>query len=243
MKYILFYIFLLLIGADTSFAQTNPNLQAGEGFVEVHGGKLWYSIIGEGDEPPLLMMHGGPGGTSRSFYLFEKLTKNRPLIIFDQLGGGHSTRHQDTTLLKVHEFVDQVADLKTHLKLNEFYLYGHSWGTALALEYYTAHPEGVKGIIFNSPYFSTAIWEADADTLIDLLPDTIQTAIAQGEASGNFEAESYQQANTFYLKNYGLRKKPLAIPIETKPARGNYFIYNYMWGPDRVYCQWYIKNL
>lgn len=225
------FFFVFLWTNTLSIAQENPKLSAGQGYVTVNGGQLWYRIIGEGKEAPLLMMHGGPGGTSRSFYLFEKLSKDRPLILFDQLGTGRSGHHEDTSLLHVNEFIEQVALLKKHLNLNEFYLYGHSWGTALALEYYSAYPAGVKGIIFNSPYFSTAIWEADADTLIRALPISVQEAIAKGESTGDFSAASYQQANTVYAANYGLRKKRLSSDLDTARAPGNYFIYNYMWGP------------
>jgi len=233
MKLLLSIVFIISLFGSTlvSYANENPLLQTGEGYVKVHGGTVWYRIIGEGNETPLLMMHGGPGGTSRSFYLFEKLSKERPLILFDQLGTGRSGHHEDTSLLHVNEFVEQVELLKKHLKLSSFYLYGHSWGTALALEYYSAYPNGVKAIIFNSPYFSTAIWEADADTLIEALPSNIQDAIAKGEASGDFSALSYQEANTVYAANYGLRKKPLRSDLDTARAPGNYFMYNYMWGP------------
>lgn len=244
MKAVFFSLFLLLLisTARFSFAQDNPVLKEREGYVAVNGGKLWYRIIGEGNETPLLMMHGGPGGTSRSFYLFEKLTKDRPIIIFDQLGTGRSGHHEDTSLLKVNEFVEQVAKLKKHLNLNSFYLYGHSWGTALALEYYSAYPKGVEGIIFNSPYFSTAIWEADADTLILQLPVSTQEAIAIGEASGDFSASSYQQANTVYAANYGRRKKRRSSDLDTAKAPGNYFMYNYMWGPTEFTATGTLKN-
>lgn len=224
-------LFVFWFGCPLVIAQENPNLAAGEGYVTVNGGQLWYRIVGEGKETPLLMMHGGPGGTSRSFYLFENLAKDRPLILFDQLGTGRSGHHEDTSLLHVKEFVEQVAQLKKHLNLNEFYLYGHSWGTALALEYYSAYPTGVKGIIFNSPYFSTAIWEADADTLISVLPISVQNAITKGESTGDFSAADYQHANSVYAAHYGLRKKRLHSDLDTAHAPGNFFMYNYMWGP------------
>lgn len=224
---ILLHFFCLIASSHFLLAQLPP----GDGYIDVKGGKLWYNVIGEGPGAPLLMMHGGPGGTSRSFYLFAALGKDRPLIIFDQLGSGRSDHHQDTALLKVDYFVEQVKQLVAALELDEFYLHGHSWGTALALEYYTAHPEGVKGIVFNSPYFSTAIWKADADTLIMTLPDSIQAAIAEAERNGNFEAKSYQEANVVFAKNFGLRGNPLRSPLDTVPAPFSAFIYNTMWGP------------
>ena len=208
-----------------------PQLKAGEGYVNVKGGKIWYRILGEGKKIPILMLHGGPGGTSRSFYQFASLGDERPVIIFDQLGSGRSDHHTDSTLLTVENFVQQVKAIKTSLGLKEFYLHGHSWGTALALEYYLKYPKGIKALIFNSPYFSTSVWKADADTLISTLPDSIQLAIKTGEKNNNFESPEYKNANEVFSKNFGVRKTRLTSELDTAISKGNKFIYNYMWGP------------
>lgn len=234
---ILFQIFLLTFviyscrKEPTTDHQKEAVINHKEGYVTVEGGKIWYRILGQGEKTPVLLLHGGPGGTHRSFYQFEPIAQDRQLILFDQLGSGKSGVHQDTSLLKVNKFVAQVHALRKALNLEEVYLHGHSWGTALALESYLAHPEGVKGIVFNSPYFSTALWEADADTLITYLPDSIQKAIEIGEREGNFTSEAYQNANRIFLKNYGIRKKKPSNPWDTVQAKSNDFIYNYMWGP------------
>lgn len=225
-----FFVAVLVIGF-TFGCQRNAALKSGEGYINVKGGKMWYRILGEGNETPLVLTHGGPGGTSRSFYLFAPLSEDRPIILFDQLGSGRSDHHNDTSLLKVQDFVEQVAALKDHLGLRDFYLHGHSWGTALALEYYSKYPQGIKALIFNSPYFNTRIWKADADTLITTLPDSVQVAIKIGEETGDFVTTSYQMANTVYAKNFGLRTARLTSQLDTVAAPGNPFIYNYMWGP------------
>ncbi|MGB4844718.1 MAG: proline iminopeptidase-family hydrolase, partial [Ferruginibacter sp.] len=144
---------------------------------------------------------------------------------------GRSGYHTDTSLLKVENFVEQVDELKTSLGLKEFYLHGHSWGTALALEYYLKYPKGIKAIIFNSPYFSTALWKKDADTLISKLADTIQLAIKNGETNHDYESAAYKNANEVFAKNYGVRKTRLTSELDTATSKGNKFIYNYMWGP------------
>lgn len=224
-------LFAFVVCALFPGCKSAPQLKAGEGYVTVTGGKIWYRILGEGKQTPILMLHGGPGGTSKSFYQFASLGEDRPVIIFDQLGSGRSGFHTDTTLLKVEHFVEQVEALKTSLQLKEFYLHGHSWGTALALEYYLKYPKGVKGIIFNSPYFSTSIWKADADTLISTLPDSIQQAIKTGEKNQDFESVAYKNANEVFNKNFGIRNTRLTSELDTSTAKGNKFIYNYMWGP------------
>lgn len=234
-------VFLILVGV-ISGCESRPALAPGEGYVEVKGGKVWYRVIGSGKGTPLLLAHGGPGGTSRGFYQFAPLGEDRPIIIFDQLGSGRSDHHEDSTLLTVDNFVEQVAALKNELGLNAFYLHGHSWGTALALEYFEKYPHGVKALIFNSPYFNTRIWKADADTLIMSLPDSTQQAIYAGERSGDFQAATYQSANEVYAKNFGLRKTRLTSDLDTVPAPGNKFIYNYMWGPTEFTATGTLKS-
>ena len=208
------------------------NLSTGEGYVEVEGGKVWYGIMGGGDKTPILCLHGGPGGTSAGYYKLSELAEERPIIFFDQLGSGRSDHHQDTSLLKVEKFVEQVHAVKEALMLDNFYLMGGSWGGALALEYYLVHPEGIKGLIFRSPYFSTPIWEKDADILVSQLPDTIKAAIYQAEKDSTFNTEAYAAANTYFLKQHGRRTEKVQHPYDTVPSPGNSFIYNYMWGPS-----------
>ena len=224
-------LFTLIIFALLTGCRSIPALKPGEGYVKVNGGKIWYRIIGEGKQTPILMLHGGPGGTSRSFYQFASLGEDRPVIIFDQLGSGRSDDLTDTSLLKVENFVEQVEAIKNTLGLKEFYLHGHSWGTALALEYYLKYPKGIKAITFNSPYFSTPVWKADADTLISTLPDSIQVAIKTGEKNKDFESPAYKNANEVFAKNFGVRKTRLTSELDTAASNGSTFIYNYMWGP------------
>jgi len=220
-------LFALIHLCFFSFAQ----LKEGEGKTNVHGGQVWYRVIGKGKGIPILMLHGGPGGTSRSFYQFASIGNDRPIILFDQLGSGRSDYHTDTSLLTIPFFIEQVQSIVKKLQLESFYLHGHSWGTALALEYYLQHPKGVKGIIFNSPYFSTALWKKDANMLIKTLPDSIQIAIAEGEKTGNFNSAAYINANSVYAKNFGVRNARLTSELDTIMAASNGFIYNYMWGP------------
>ena len=237
------YLFCLILLTLVFYSCRNePLAKQQEGYVTVEGGKIWYRILGNGKKTPLLMMHGGPGGTHRSFYQLEPLAQDRPLILFDQLGSGKSGFHKDTALLKVEKFVAQVQALRQALELKEVYLHGHSWGTALALETYLAHPEGVKAIVLNSPYFSTTIWEADADTLITYLPDSIQQAIEAGEREGDFTSEGYKNADRFFMKNYGVRKEKPSNPWDTVEAKSNTFIYNYMWGPSEFTATGTLKN-
>ena len=234
--------FLILLVAVSSCKQEMQTLQPHEGKVKVEGGELWYKVIGKGSKPPILMMHGGPGGTHRYYYFLEPLSSDRSIILFDQLGTGRSGYHTDTTLMTVSNMVRQVAALKKELNLNEYYLMGHSWGAALELEYYQKHPEGVKGIIFSSPYLSTPVWEADADTLITTLADSLQTFIAEAEAEDNFDTPQYRLADSVYWSEFGNRHPGPDHEWDTIPAPSNRFMYNYMWGPSEFTARGTLKN-
>ena len=229
---ICFLLLLFISGCSTTNNQSNPELSSGDGYVEVEGGQIWYGIMGSGNNTPLICLHGGPGGTSRGYYNLSEIAKDRPVIMFDQLGTGNSDHHQDTSLLKVEKFVEQVRAIKTELKLNEFYLLGSSWGSALALEYYSTYPDGIKALIFNSPYFSTPIWTEDADILIASLPDSIQNAIRRAETDSVFDTRTYKEADSVFAKKHGRRKEKIKHPYDTLPSERNAFIYNYMWGPS-----------
>jgi len=239
-----YYLLILLLISSCTFnsKQSNPFLQQGEGFVEVEGGKIWYGIMGEGDNTPMICLHGGPGGTSKYYYNLSEISKERPVILFDQLGSGRSDYHQDTALLKVEQFVEQVKAITSELKLNEFYLMGGSWGAALALEYYDHYPEGIKGIIFNSPYFSTPIWTKDAAKLVSELPDSIQMAIHIAERDSVFDTDSYIAANSFFASKHGRRKEVVQHPYDSVKSNRNTFIYNYMWGPSEFTATGTLRN-
>jgi proline iminopeptidase len=222
---------VVFVGCDTK-ESNNPYLIDGEGYVDVTGGKVWYGIMGEGTKRPFICLHGGPGGTSRSYFHLSDIANDRPVILIDQLGGGQSTHHMDTSLLKVEAFVEQVKAVVDDLGLKEFYITGHSWGTALALEYYTAYPSGVKGIVFNSPYFKTDLWIKGTNALVAEMPDSIQLAIRKADQDSIYDSESYNNANDYFVSQHILRTERKEHPFDSVKAKGNSFIYHYMWGPS-----------
>jgi proline iminopeptidase len=225
-KYLLGLYTLLMMNACTT--STPPK----EGLIEVEGGKIWYRIDGEGDKTPVLLLHGGPG--SSSFYLepLKELSQDRPVIFLDQLGCGRSTRITDTTLMTIEQNVEQLEQVRKALKLDKFYLYGHSWGTMLGMDYYIKYPKGIQGLIFSSPLFSTKIWTDDADTLIKTLPEVTQKAIRESERQKNYENEAYKEAMKVYYKAYVRRSDKSKSQQDSAAKFFGENVYNFMWGPS-----------
>jgi proline-specific peptidase len=182
---------------DSSVAQAGANvpaLGAGEAFLSVPGGRLWYKKSGSGSGIPVILLHGGPG--YNSFYLkpLEALGSDRPVIRYDQLGSGKSEHVSDTTLFTIPHFVRELDSLRSALGYDRVHIVGHSWGTILGLEYYRAHPEHVASLTLASAALDIPAWERNARQLVKTLSDSSQKAIAVREAAKQFDAPDYQHA-------------------------------------------------
>lgn len=210
----------------------NKSLEPHQGFLEVKGGEIWYEVIGEGPNPPVLLLHGGPGSASFGFDPLRELKYDGPIIFWDQLGCGRSDALSDTTLMTIENFVDQTERLRQHLDLKNFVLYGHSWGTMLGVDYFLKYPDEVKAIIFSSPLFSTTSWIADADSLIATMSDTIQQTIKHYESTKEYENPAYQAATELYYAQFVTRKPREKVDRSHLNLSDGSTVYRYMWGPS-----------
>jgi len=214
------------------FGCKKTELKPHEGYVEVKGGKVWYRVLGEGDKTPMLVLHGGPGSSSFGLMPLKALSKDRPIIFYDQLGCGRSTRITDTTLMTIDRYVEELEQLRKALNLKDFCLYGHSWGPALGFDYYLKYPDEVKALIFSSPLLSTTLWIKDADTLVSTLPDSIQTIIRENEKNKTFENQSYKDAVDLYYSKFLRRVERPKEKADSAKAFFGTNVYEYMWGPS-----------
>ena len=218
--------------ADTASVVAAPDtFPSQEGMIDVPGGKVWYRKIGNGPGVPLLAMHGGPGGTSCRFEVLAPLANERPIIFYDQLGSGRSEHPTDTSLWNFPRFVQEVDAVRRALKLDSVHLLGHSWGGALAAEYMIAtKPSGVKSVIFSSPLISTPRWIADADSLREQLPESIQQVLDENEKAGTLNSPAYAAAtDSFYARH--VRRLPAPAIARCEGVTSNDTIYRQMWGP------------
>ncbi len=241
MKNLIKFYFLIWLFPFIS-CTSHKTLKPIEGYLQVHGGKVWYKIVGEGDKTPILLLHGGPGVPSYYLNPLAALSKDRPIIFLDQLGCGRSDRITDTSLLSVESFVSQLEEIRQQLELTDFYLYGQSWGTMLATDYYLKHPEGIKGLILSSPSLSIPLWLRDADILIFSLPDSIQQAIRTNEKNKTYDAPEYQRAMRVYYENFLARKLPWSPDIDSAFANMGKNVYEYMGGPSEFTMPGVLKD-
>jgi len=86
----------------------------------------------EGEGPPLVLLHGGPGATHHEFHpAMSKFRGFARLIYYDQRGCGQS-EYKPGKGYSVDQAVDDLHHLRQALKLSKWFVLGHSYGGALA---------------------------------------------------------------------------------------------------------------
>lgn len=203
-----------------------------DGYVSVTGGRVYYKKVGDGNKTPVIVLHGGPGGTHVPFFNLEKLGNDRPVIFYDQLGSGRSDKPDDLSLWHVNRFVEELGQIREALGLSQLHILGHSWGTMLAANYLLTKPEGVKSVIFSSPCLSAPQWERDQEVHLKQLPQDVQDILAKHEREGTTDSEEYKTAMKEFNKRFVYRLESKPKETETEYAKSNPVVYNTMWGPS-----------
>ncbi|RNF38830.1 proline iminopeptidase-family hydrolase [Planococcus salinus] len=201
-----------------------------EGFIPMTGGNVWYRITGKGPGIPLVVLHGGPGAKSSDSDPLRQLGADRPVIHYDQLGCGKSDRPTDTSLWTVERYVEELEQVIEALKLEEFHLLGHSWGTMLAASYLFKKPKGVRSVIFSGPALDARRWEQDQRNYLKQFPQDIQETIERSEREQTTDSEEYEKAMMAYYQRHMCRVNPWPKEMEESLKDMNQQIYNFMWG-------------
>jgi proline iminopeptidase len=164
------------------------------------------------------------------------IAEQRPVIMYDQLGTGHSERITDLDRYAVlPRFVEEITALRLELGLEELHLLGHSWGATVALEYLlTAAPTGVLSVTLVGPLVGTDRWLRDANDLVAKLSIESQSSIRTAIASEDFSTAAFDAANTEFMGQFGIRNTEAYSGIQecAKNPPGNSGLYEYMWGPS-----------
>lgn len=125
--------------------------QETESTIESGDSKLHFKTFGSGK--PILIINGGPGMNSDGFAsVAQELAKmNFKTIIYDQRGTGKSTiENPKKTNITMDLMVNDIENLRQHLKIEKWIILGHSFGGIMATYYASKHPEAIDKLIFSS---------------------------------------------------------------------------------------------
>lgn len=96
---------------------------------------------------PVIFLHGGPGGGTNSDHRRFFDPAHYRIILFDQRGSGKSTPPAELKENTTWDLVEDIERIRQHLEIENFIVFGGSWGSTLALAYAETHPDRVKGLI------------------------------------------------------------------------------------------------
>jgi proline iminopeptidase len=118
------------------------------GFIDVGDGhQMYYELSGNPKGQPVLFVHGGPGGgcTAEHRRFFDPHTYH--IILFDQRGAGRSRPHAELTNNTTAHLIADIEQLRQHLQIDCWLLFGGSWGSTLSLLYAQSYPQHTQGLI------------------------------------------------------------------------------------------------
>lgn len=118
------------------------------GFLQVSDiHELYFEECGNPAGKPVVFLHGGPGaGSNAAVRRFFDPARYR-IVIFDQRGSGRSRPHASLEDNTTWHLVADIEQLRQHLMINCWQVFGGSWGSALALAYAQTHPEVVTELV------------------------------------------------------------------------------------------------
>jgi len=111
------------------------------------GHNIYVEQSGTPDGVPVRVLHGGPGGGIAPDHrrLFDPARYD--VLLFDQRGCGRSTPHADLNANTTWPLVADIERLRTMMGVDQWLVFGGSWGSTLALAYAQAHGERVSELI------------------------------------------------------------------------------------------------
>jgi proline iminopeptidase len=120
--------------------------------------EIYFEECGNPNGKPALILHGGPGGgSSPNLRRFHDPEKYR-IVLFDQRGCGNSTPHACLTDNTTWHLVEDIEKLREHLHVDQWQVFGGSWGSTLAMAYAQTHPACVAELVLRG-VFAIRDWE------------------------------------------------------------------------------------
>lgn len=119
------------------------------------GHRLYYEQSGNPSGVPVVFLHGGPGaGSNPAHRRFFDPAFYR-IVIFDQRGAGRSRPFASTHANTTDDLVDDIERLRAHLMIENWLVFGGSWGSTLSLIYGVRHPERCLGFVLRGIFLGS----------------------------------------------------------------------------------------
>ena len=116
---------------------------------------LYWEECGNPDGEPVLFLHGGPGAGLSSAQRRYFDPAHYRIVLFEQRGAGRSTPFGEVRQNSTPLLVADIEQLRQFLGIEQWLVFGGSWGSTLALAYGQAHPQRCLGFVLRGIFLCT----------------------------------------------------------------------------------------
>ena len=204
------------------------------------GFSFFSSVLGT--KTALIGLHGGPGYPHNYLLNLMELSDLCPIILYDQLGCGQSNQVVRSNSWNISRFVRELEEVRRQYKIQKVILYGHSWGSILALEYYRSFSEFVNGIIFASPCISIPLWLEDSRDVIRQMSQEQKDIIEYANKNYDFQSSNYLEVIEEYYKLCVFKDRPKPEVLKYCDSHSNAQVYGSLWGMNEFTITGSLKN-
>lgn len=115
---------------------------------------IYYEECGNPAGRPVIFLHGGPGSgcnaTQRRFFD----PNHYRIILLDQRGCGRSTPQGEILNNTTDDLINDIEQLRLHLGIAKWHVFGGSWGSTLGLAYAIKHSQAVISLVLRGIFLS-----------------------------------------------------------------------------------------
>lgn len=135
----------VLTGRRTLYPPIEPYRSGWLRVSDLH--EIYYEEAGHPDGIPAVFVHGGPGtgADTRARQFFDPQLYR--IVVFDQRGAGRSRPHASLEDNTTSALIADLERLRQHLQIDQWLLFGGSWGSLLAIAYAQSHPQRARAIV------------------------------------------------------------------------------------------------
>ena len=108
---------------------------------------IYIEESGNKNGKPVIFLHVGTGGGVDPKYRRYFNPDKWRIIMFDQRGCGKSTPFAELKENTTWDLVDDIEKIRNHLSIDNWVVFGGSWGSTLSLAYSQTYPNSCKGLI------------------------------------------------------------------------------------------------
>ncbi len=170
--------------------------------------KVYYEETGNPNGAPVVFVHGGPGAGCGDYSRRFLDPDFYRIICFDQRGCGRSKPFLELRNNTTPDLASDMEKLREHLGVEQWLVYGGSWGTTLSLYYAENYPERTAALILRGIFLGREediewLYQGGAGMFFPEAYDEFSSLVPEGSNHISAYYEKLRSTNKAEQKKFG----------------------------------------